>query len=220
MQFVSLLPLFPTSSTVKSPISSALFFEVKDPINQSSLELTAKMSEPSRFSISRATEADLPEILKICWLCFPQHVRNKLMGCPTEEDLPRAVEFYTQVMREQHHTVWVKVVDDSTGKIAAAALWKIYLSMGAPSLRDEHPPPWLEGETMEASKKKLGELNEARRKANPDGFLCRFPLADDNLFSSSADFLYQYRSAQLFYKLGVSPPGGRPSDNAMGVRCG
>ncbi|ROW00149.1 hypothetical protein VSDG_03581 [Cytospora chrysosperma] len=129
------------------------------------------MSSTARFSLTRATEADLPEICKLCWVCFPQIVRDLVMGCPTEEDLPKLVDHFGNMIREHHHAVWLKVVENSTGKIAAAALWKIYPNAGAPASGDELPPPWLVGETREKSKGLLDTMNAERRKANPDGFL-------------------------------------------------
>lgn len=129
------------------------------------------MANAARFTLTRATEADLPEIIKLCWLCFPQIVRDLFLGCPTEESLPRLVDHFVHVMRENHYAVWVKVVENSTGKIAAAALWKIYPNAGAPASGDEQPPAWLEGGTREASKRLLDLMNAERRKANPEGFL-------------------------------------------------
>lgn len=97
------------------------------------------------------------------------------MGCPTEEDLPKLVGHFARTMREDHHAVWVKVVDRQAGGggvIAAAALWKIYPGIaGAPTSGDELPPAWLEGETREESGKLLDEMNGARRRANPGGFV-------------------------------------------------
>ncbi|KAK7745838.1 hypothetical protein SLS53_002556 [Cytospora paraplurivora] len=129
------------------------------------------MSSPARFSLSRASEADLPEIIKLCWLCFDPTVRSLMLGCPTEENLPKLVEHHRRVMREIQQAVWLKVVENSTGRIAAATLWKIYPNAGQPPSGDEQPPSWLEGEVRESSKKLLDEINQARREANPRGFI-------------------------------------------------
>lgn len=132
--------------------------------------------KPPRFALERATEADMPEITKLCWLSFSQQVRDLLLGCPTEEGLPRLVDHFARGMREHHHAVWVKSVDQTTGRIAAAALWKIYPNAGAPASGDEQPPPWLEGEAREASKELLDKMNAERRKANPGGFARGYSL--------------------------------------------
>lgn len=147
-------------------------------IHQSHCHIGRTMSAPAHFSLSRATEADLPEIVKTMWLSFPQVVRDLMIGAPTEESIPKVVEYHRQVLREHHHAVWIKVVENSTGKIVGAALWKIYPNAGQPASGDEQPPPWLEGEKREASKKLLDVLNEGRRKANPEGFLREFSLSN------------------------------------------
>lgn len=178
------------------------------------------MSSPAHFSLSRVTEADLPEVMKACWLSFPQVVQNLMLGCPTEADLPKLVEYHRKVLREHHHAVWIKVVENSTGKVAGAALWKIYPNAGAPASGDELPPPWLEGEDREASKKLLDVLNEGRRKANPDGFLREYLHSADrnrpgNLVLTIVD---HYRPAHLIHRLGIPPPGRRGHDDAVGLR--
>ncbi|ROW02476.1 hypothetical protein VMCG_06081 [Cytospora schulzeri] len=155
------------------------------------------MSNGARFTLTRATEADVPEITKLCWQSFTQPTRDILMGCPTEENLPKLVDYFTHVLREDHHAVWLKVVENSTGRVAAAALWKIYPNAGAPASGDEQPPAWLEGETREASKKVLDGMNEARRKNNPDGFVQA---------SKDGNALYK---AYGFVDVGVTQAGGQ-----------
>lgn len=134
------------------------------------------MSTPNlnpRFALQRATDADIPEITKLCWLSFPQHVRDLLLGCPAEADLPRLVDHFARAAREDHHAVWVKTVDRATGKVAAAARWKVFPNAGQPASGDEVPPPWLEGAAMEEARGLLGEMNAERRRANDAGGFVR-----------------------------------------------
>lgn len=134
------------------------------------------------FTLSRATEADMPEVIRLCWLSFPQIVRDLLMGCPTEDDLPRSVARYQEEMRADPHATWVKVVDGATGRIAAASHWRIFPGASAPAGADEDtPPPWLDDESRVKAEGILGEMTEARVKANPEGYVREFffflPLA-------------------------------------------
>lgn len=130
------------------------------------------MADPAPFTLSRATEADMPEVIRLCWLSFPQVVRDLLMGASTEEDLPRSVAQYQKEMREDPHALWIKVVDNATGRIAAASHWRIFPGASAPPGADEdHPVPWLNDEDRVKAQKILDEMSEARLKSNPDGYV-------------------------------------------------
>lgn len=180
------------------------------------------MPSPARFSLSRASEADLPEIIKLCWLSFDPTVRLLMLGCPTEENLPKLVEHHRRVMRESQQAVWLKVVEGSTGRVVAASLWKVYPNAGQPPSGDEQPPSWLEGEVRESSRKLLDEINQARREANPTGFIRESPPCEDEGGSSShmtgTHTPSLYRSAHLLYGSGVSPSGRRGADDEVGLR--
>lgn len=130
------------------------------------------MAGQTPFTLSRATEADMPEVIRLCWLSFPQIVRDLLMGCPTEDDLPRSVARYQEEMRADPHALWIKVVDNATGRIAAASHWRIFPGASAPVGADEDtPPPWLDDESRVKALGILAEMTEARIKANPDGYV-------------------------------------------------
>ncbi|KAI3394844.1 hypothetical protein diail_2181 [Diaporthe ilicicola] len=146
------------------------------------------------FTLSRATEADMAEIVRLCWLSFPQVVRDALMGCPTEDDLPRSVARYQEEMRRDHFAVWIKVVDNSTGKIAAASHWKIFPSAPTPDAANEKPVPWLDDETRGLAQKILDEMNDARSKANSEGYVHLHILFTDSEFrrQGAGDMMMQW----------------------------
>ncbi|KAK2609514.1 hypothetical protein N8I77_003011 [Diaporthe amygdali] len=152
------------------------------------------MADSAPFTLSRATEADMEQITRLCWLSFPQFVRDILMGCPTEDDLPRSVKRFQEEMRGDHYAVWIKVVDNSTGKIAAASNWKIFPGATAPAETDEQPIPWLDDETREKARNVLNEMNEARRKANPGGFVHLHILFTDSEYRrrGAGDMMLQW----------------------------
>lgn len=128
--------------------------------------------QPPPFTLSRATEADMPEVIRLCWLSFPQIVRDLLMGTPTEDDLPRSVARYQEEMRADPHATWIKVVDNATGRIAAASHWRIFPGASAPMGADEDtPPPWLDDESRTKAQGILDEMNEARKKVSPGGYV-------------------------------------------------
>ncbi|KAL1852888.1 hypothetical protein Daus18300_011970 [Diaporthe australafricana] len=122
------------------------------------------------FTLARATEADMAEVARLCWLSFPQFVRDLLMGCPTEDDLPRSAARFREEMRTDHYAVWVKVVDNATGKIAAASRWRVFPGATAPDPAEE-ALPWLEGEAREKAQGLLDEMSDGRRQHNPEGYV-------------------------------------------------
>ncbi|KXX74390.1 hypothetical protein MMYC01_209939 [Madurella mycetomatis] len=129
------------------------------------------MTTNTRFVLSRASADDLPELARLQYKCFPPMIRELFMGCRTEDDLPRLVQHHEKSMRNDPSDVWIKVTDQTTGRVVAASNWKVHVNGPAPASADDEPPEWLEGEALEKSKKMLQAFNEARRKANPGGFI-------------------------------------------------
>lgn len=124
------------------------------------------------FSMSRATTSDMPELAALMFRTFRPWTTSRFMGCFSEDDLPRFVEKYQQTMAEDITDIWIKVVDNDTGKIAAAANWKLYLGSEKAQERIRlQPPEWLNEEWKKESKWLLEPLNEAKITANPDPFL-------------------------------------------------
>jgi hypothetical protein len=106
-------------------------------------------------------------------MCFPQFVREVFMGCKSEADLPLIVQRYQNILLNDLHDVWIKVIDNESGAIVAASNWKVHPN-GASTMSDDSPNNWLEKETYEKAKRIMDDLNERRRKANPSGFVRRF----------------------------------------------
>ncbi|GAB1312410.1 N-acetyltransferase domain-containing protein [Madurella fahalii] len=129
------------------------------------------MATSKLFALSRASPDDLPELARLQYRCFPPVVREIFMGCKTEDDLPRLVRRHEKLMQQDSSDVWIKVTDQTTGRVVAASNWKVYVNGPVPASADEEPPEWLEGEALEKSRKIHRALNEARRKANPGGFV-------------------------------------------------
>ncbi|KAH9884420.1 acyl-CoA N-acyltransferase [Xylariomycetidae sp. FL2044] len=122
------------------------------------------------FALSRATPDDMPEITRLEYVCFPPIVRELFMGCQTEDDLPRLSARHARLMATDRHDVWIKVVETRTRRIIAASNWKVYPN-GAPSSAGDTAPEWLRDEDRERAARMLGAMNEARRAANPGGFV-------------------------------------------------
>lgn len=144
------------------------------------------------FALSRASLADIPEMARLMYACFPPFVRQILMGCQSEEDLPRYVAFLEDELRTHHHAVWVKVVDKASGRIAAASLWKVYPNAGIPADGGDAVMSWLEGEQRAAAEKLVGIMDAAKREANPEGFVRTFffflPLHLPSSWTDSSGF--------------------------------
>lgn len=127
-------------------------------------------SSTTPFTLSRASLPDIPEMAQLMYTCFPTLVREVLMGCDTEADLPKFIAVLEDELRVHHHAIWVKVVDKASGRIAAASLWKVYPNAGTPADGGEKVMTWLDGERRTMAERLVGIMNVARREANPDGF--------------------------------------------------
>lgn len=140
------------------------------------------MAAPAPFTLVRATEADMPEVIRLCWQSFPQIVRDLLMGAPTEADLPRSVAQYQKEIRSDPHAVWVKAVDNATGKVAAASHWRIFPGASAPAGADEDTvPPWLDDESRAKAQGILDEMTQARVKHNSEGYVREYFVDDTGI---------------------------------------
>jgi hypothetical protein len=126
----------------------------------------------SPFRLSRATVADLPELLELMYKSFSTWTTSRFMGCFSLDDVPNFVAKYTTVMIEDPTDIWIKVTDNHTGEIVAASNWKLYLGSdkAIKRARDE-PPEWLSEELKEKSRELLEPSNEGRIPANADPFL-------------------------------------------------
>lgn len=133
------------------------------------------MASLQQFSLSRASTDDLPELAKVEYDCFPPVIREVFMGCRSEADLPRLAEHYAKEMRENPSVIWVKVVDQLSRKIVAASQWKVFPGSVVPESADDKPAEWLEGEDLKRMARIAQEMNEARRKANPGGYVRELP---------------------------------------------
>lgn len=123
--------------------------------------------------LSRATEADMPEIAAVEYRSFSPFIREMFMGCRSEADIPRLADWYARRLRSDPFDVWIKVVDAATGRLVAASEWKVCPNGPGP---DDEPPEWLEGESLERSRRMMGAINAARRKANPAGYVRKSPF--------------------------------------------
>lgn len=78
---------------------------------------------------------------------------------------------YLRKMQEDPHDIWIKVVDREIGSIIAASNWKVYVNRKSTDAIGEFAPPWLEGESLEKSKKLCHESEAARASAMPGPFV-------------------------------------------------
>ncbi|KAK3710706.1 hypothetical protein LTR37_010125 [Vermiconidia calcicola] len=85
-------------------------------------------TKASPFTLSRATPEDIDELVRAEYECFPDFVREAFLRCSSEGDLPRLTQYSVDYMTRDPHVVWVKVVDNASGKIVAGSQWKAYPS--------------------------------------------------------------------------------------------
>ncbi|KAK7931412.1 acyl-CoA N-acyltransferase [Apiospora marii] len=129
-----------------------------------------------RFTLTRATPADMDEVARLEYDCFPAFIRAAFMGCRSEADLPRVADRFRDEMRTNVHDIWILVRDIESGRLAAASNWRVYLNGAAAQASDDAPMPWMaedggDGEALARARVVMGEMNAARKVANPEGFL-------------------------------------------------
>ncbi|KAK8116092.1 hypothetical protein PG984_012594 [Apiospora sp. TS-2023a] len=128
-----------------------------------------------RFTLTRATPANMDEVARLQYACFPQFIREAFMGCRSEADLPMVAERFRHDMETNVHDIWILARDPGSGTLAAASNWRVYLNGAAAQASDDEPMPWLaergDKEALAKARNIMGEMNAARKAANPDGFL-------------------------------------------------
>lgn len=127
------------------------------------------------FALVRATAHDIPEIVDLMYDAFEDFVRRVVMGCYSQDDMPKLVAQYIGEMQNDPSDIWIKVSDVNTGKIVAASNWKLCATASTPRGVDE-VKPWIQDEeAIELSRTVLERLNELRLKANAEQDFLREP---------------------------------------------
>ena len=126
------------------------------------------MASECRFSLSRASAADLAELARVQYRSFGPFMREIFMGCKSEADLPLITQKYASELAEDPHDLWIKVVDTASGNIVAGSNWKVYPN-AAPDSSDDKLTEWLDGETRETAIKVLRKVTKVRKIANKEG---------------------------------------------------
>lgn len=94
------------------------------------------------------------------------------MGCSSEEDIPKFVEMQAKIMKDHPADLWIKVIDNDTGKIIAATNWRLYLGpQESLERKEDEVPPWRSEEDKERSLELIGPLNESRKEMGKGPFL-------------------------------------------------
>lgn len=112
----------------------------------------------------------MPELLDVQYEAFPEFVRVIFMGCHNKDDVSKLVPKYIEKMQNDPSDVWIKITDNATGKIIAAADWKIFPGHGGENNSDE-APEWLDAEEKEKSRKVIEEMTEIRKKIMPGPYV-------------------------------------------------
>ena len=123
------------------------------------------------FTLARATEADVDEIVDLQYDCFPDWIRRVFMGCHSRDDLPRYKEGHVERLRTDPSNVWVKVTDKKSGKVIAASNWKVYVNGKTGGGVQETAPEHLEGEYLAKSQAIMEKMNALKAEAMPGPFI-------------------------------------------------
>lgn len=89
------------------------------------------------FILSRASLSDIPEMTHLMYRCSPQFERELLMGCQSEDDLPKLVAHFEDKYCTHHHAVWLAqggrqglgtdhggIVVESVSECGVASRWR------------------------------------------------------------------------------------------------
>lgn len=131
------------------------------------------MSSSRAFALTRASNADTLAITEVLYLSFDHFARENFFGIPTRAELPKLADSYTKTMATDPADVWIKVVDMSTGMVAAVSNWKAYIGPETAISRvQEEPKDWVQGEVLQKQRLLMEPMNLARTRANPGPFMC------------------------------------------------
>lgn len=132
------------------------------------------MSSNSSFQLARATADDIPEIVEIEYRVFTEPIVVECFMAPnTPAGHTSLVRQRQQAMKDDPCDYWIKVTDTSTGRIAAAANWKIYAG-GVPEPKASVDLGWLEGEALDRAQRIWATLLDEDKKTMTGPCLCRF----------------------------------------------
>lgn len=124
-------------------------------------------TDQAPFYLSVATPADLPAIAALQYDSFDGAVRRFVMGTFSVDDIPKYAAMWAERQRTETHSVWIKVVDTTTGQLVAASNWGVHVNgipADGPAL--DRPVPWLKGEDRATAEKILGGFNRVKWREN------------------------------------------------------
>jgi len=117
------------------------------------------------LTLSRVEEKDFDELLEVQFRAFSKvDIHTALFGHNTKEHRDLTKARFLKDMKEDSSDVWMKLVDESTGKIISGAQWKVYPTWAPPG---EHPPfqaDWFEGEERKAAEDMCNAFMQIRGK--------------------------------------------------------
>jgi len=82
------------------------------------------------------------ELIDLEYECFPDFVRESMMGCFSPADIPRIRAKHVKEMLEMPSDIWVYIKDIESGRIIAGSNWRVYLNREAGLKGADAPPPW------------------------------------------------------------------------------
>lgn len=124
------------------------------------------MSPTPTFALSKAEPSDMQETANLQFKVFTEPIiRDVFMGPDTPAGHSALANTFVKTMHEDASDYWIKVVNQSTGKIVAASNWKIHQSL-VKGVVEDGDPEWLKGldeERLERTRKVLLRVREKRR---------------------------------------------------------
>jgi len=113
--------------------------------------------------LSRVQEKDFDELLEVQFKAFSHvDIHQALFGPNTKENRDRVKEAFIKDMHNDVADCWMKLVDETTGRIVSASQWKIYPSWVKPKEHPAFESPFYEGKERKISEKLGNDFYEKR----------------------------------------------------------
>lgn len=128
-----------------------------------------------RLQLSPIEESDLDKIVEISFRAHEDDwMWDAIFGPDTPASRTNTKKRFLKGMTEDRTDVWHKVTDIDTGRLIAAANWKIYPTYVAAGEGHESTVDWFEGEEKEAAEYLVKDFLDRRRRRCKEAHVCTY----------------------------------------------
>jgi hypothetical protein len=118
-----------------------------------------------QFELSRVQESDFDELLEVQFEAFKDvDAHHTLFGPNTPQNRARVKNDFIASMHSDSSDCWMKLTDKSNGRIASAALWKVYPSWDDTKKVEYGRVTWVEGKDKESIEYLMKDFMDRRAR--------------------------------------------------------